>query len=58
MIGSLVGGVVKVVQTSNPSLIDTKGVVVNETKKTITILTETGSKRLLRNAVTLEKSHD
>ena len=49
----LIGSTIQVVQSTNKSLNNLCGRVVDETKATITITTKKGEKKIMKNAVTL-----
>ena len=50
----IIGKHVRVCLATNPSLIGMQGMVVDETKHTLLVKTERGTKRVLKELVTLE----
>lgn len=51
---ALIGGKLEVVESSNKPLIGLTGQVTNETKNTITIMTDKGEKTLIKDQVTVK----
>lgn len=54
MIKELIGSHITIIDSKNKSLINIDGMVVDETRNTITIKTNKGEKKLIKNSIKIE----